>query len=171
MEETLESKVADTLLQKTREVKIGNKTYKAAPPSTATLILVSEAVSYLPKRRLSIKDIAAESLSVAKDCKYLGDIAAILILGARNITATIRTQRTERKPCFWGLFSREVTYMTDTVIDQKEKLSKEILETLSPHELNELITQLLSGMELGDFFALTTFLTEINLLRQTKVDK
>lgn len=46
---TLEEKVADTILQKSDEITIGEKTYKIAPPTTATLILASEAVSRLPK--------------------------------------------------------------------------------------------------------------------------
>ena len=36
--------------------------------------------------------------------------------------------------------------------------------------LNNLVVMLLQKMELGDFFGLTTFLTEINLLRPTKVE-
>lgn len=170
MEQTLEEKTANTILQKSREVRIGDKTYTAAQPSTATLILVSEAVSHLPKVKLNDKDIASECLSIAKDCRLLGDIAAILILGARHITETVRTPHTDEKRLFWGLIRYKQTVIREQTIDRKGALAKEILEELSPLELHSLIGNLLSGMDLADFFALTTFLTEINLLRQTKVE-
>lgn len=170
MAKTLEEKVAKTILQQATKVKIGDKEYTAAPPSIATLILVSEAVSHLPQMRLDESKIAQDSLAVAKNCKSIGDIAAILLLGARNITETITTQETQRKPCFWGLFYRTVKVSVIKEIDRKAKLSKELLETLSPSEIHALIATCLSQMELGDFFALTTFLTDINLMRQTKVE-
>ena len=170
MEQTLEQKVAETVLQKATEFKINGKTYIASPPSTATLILVSEAVSHLPHTKLDDKNIVSEVLSIAKDCRLLGDIAAILLLGARNIMETVRTQHTEREPCFWGLFKRKRTVIREEVIDRKKELSKELLENLSPSQLHSMIATLLQNLDLSDFFALTTFLTEVNLLRQTKVE-
>lgn len=170
MAQTLEDKVAKTILQQATKVKIGDKEYTAAPPSIATLILVSEAVSHLPQQRLDESKIAQESLAVAKDCKTIGDIAAILLLGARNIRETVTTQETRREPCLWGLFNRTVKVSVIKEIDRKAELSKVLLETLSPSEIHALIATCLSQMELGDFFALTTFLTDINLMKQTKVE-
>ena len=66
---TLEEKAADTILQRAAKVKIGGTEYEAAPPSIATLILVSEAVSRLPQRKLDDKSIVSECLAVAKDCR------------------------------------------------------------------------------------------------------
>lgn len=165
---TIEQRVADTILQKPNEIKVGDKTYKVAPPSIATLMLVSEAVSLLPHLKLDDKDIVRESLSVAKDCRILGDIAAILILGARHTDEKVTRVKTEEIPCLWGLFKRKRNRAV--VSDRKTELSKELLEDLSPSRLHHLITQLLSGLDLGDFFAVTTFLTEVNLMRQTKVE-
>lgn len=170
MAQTLEEKVADTILQQATKIKIGDKEYKAAPPSVATLILVSEAVSHLPQFKLDNDKIASESLAVAKDCRFLGDIAAILVLGARNITETVTTQHTVSKRRLWGLWTQKQTVSQTEEVDRKAILSKEILETYSPTQLHTLIASLLARMELGDFFALTTFLTDINLLRQTKVE-
>jgi hypothetical protein len=169
MEKAIEQKVAETILQKATEpIKVGNKTITAAPPSIATLILVSEAVSRLPHLKLDDKDIVREVLSVAKDCWSLGEIAAILILGATNVDKEIVNIRWDRKKVLWGLFSRK--RKKAIVIDRKTELAQELLEELSPAQMHHLITRLLSGLELGDFFALTTFLSEINLLRQTKVE-
>lgn len=162
MAKTIEQQVAETILQRATEVKVGDKTYHVAPPTTATLILVSEAVSQLPHLRLDDKNIVGEVLSVAKDCRVLGDVAAILILGAKGLTDTVK----RRKRFAW--FSRRAE-VTET-IDRKAELSRELLENYSPSALHNLIASLLSGMDLGDFFGLTTFLTEVNLLRQTKVE-
>ena len=74
---TIEQKTAGAILEKPVEIVIGGKTYQAAPPSTATLILVSEAVSQLPKIALDAEKIVEETLSVAKDCRILGEIVAI----------------------------------------------------------------------------------------------
>ena len=162
---TLEQKAADTILQRAAKVNIGGKEYEAAPPSIATLILVSEAVSRLPQRKLDEKSIVSECLAIAKDCRPLGDIAAILILGARHINEKANDPQTERKGLFRRLFSHKQKHIT-----KKEALAKEIIDTYTPTELHGLIAMLLQRMDLADFFALTTFLTEVNLLRQTKVE-
>lgn len=164
---TLEQKAADTILQKAAKVNIGGKEYEAAPPSIATLILVSEAVSRLPQRKLDSNNLVLESLNIAKHCNVLGDIAAILILGARHFNDIKNDPHTENKGWFRRLFSRKPKQTQRT---QGEILSQEILETYSPHKLYDLVAMLLQRMDLADFFALTTFLTEINLLRQTKVE-
>lgn len=168
MEQTIEQRVAETILQKATEIKVGDKTYTAAPPSIATLILVSEAVSHLPHIKLDDTDIVREVLSVAKDCRLLGDIAAILILGARHINDKEIRVQTEEKRYLCGLIRRK--RKTSVVTDSKTLLAQELLETVSPARMHQIITQLLSGLDLGDFFALTTFLIEINLMRQTKVE-
>ena len=164
---TLEQKAADTILQKAAKVNIGGKEYEAAPPSIATLILVSEAVSRLPHHKLDDKNLVLESLNVAKHCKVLGDVAAILILGARHFNDRQNDPHKESKGWFRRLFCGKSKQAQRT---QGETLSQEILETCSPRELYDLIAMLLQRMDLADFFALTTFLTEVNLLRQTKVE-
>lgn len=167
---TIEQKTAGAILEKPVEIVIGGKTYQAAPPSTATLILVSEAVSQLPKIALDAEKIVEETLSVAKDCRILGDIVAILILGAKNITETKRTPQIKDKRYLWGLIRVKKTVEVEEVINHKEALAREVLEELSPRELNNTVTSLLSSMNIADFFGLTTFLTEVNLLHQRKVE-
>lgn len=168
MEKTIEQQVAQTVLQQPKEIKIGDKTYKVAPPSLATLILVSEAVSHLPHIKLDDKRVMQEVLSVAKDCRELGDIAAILIIGAKHINDEVKRQQTKRKRLLWGLFSKT---RTETIIEtRKEALCRELLEDIKPSELHNIIAEILLQMEVGDFFGLTTFLTEVNLTRQTKVE-
>lgn len=167
---TIERKVADTILQKEFEVSVGGKTYKAAPASTATLILASEAVSRLPHVSLNAEKVVEESLSVAKECRSLGEIAAILILGAKGLTETVKVRQTVKKHRLWGLIRWTEDVETEKVIDRKAELAERLLEDLSPRSLNLLVAQLLQKMELGDFFGLTTFLIEVNLMRPTKVE-
>ncbi|MDR0385396.1 MAG: hypothetical protein LBH60_04905 [Prevotellaceae bacterium] len=160
MKKTVETKVAETILQKNKEIVIGNETYQVATPSTATLILASEAISRLPYINLDSENIASESLYIAKDCRILGNIIAILILGAKNLQGIRKI--TKRR--FLGILKEE----TEEIIDNEAILSKKILEEVSPKQLNELLTELLQSMEVAFFFATSTSLIEINLLRKTR---
>lgn len=169
MARTIEEKVAEAILQKDVEVTVGEKIYKAPQASTATIILVSEAISMLPHIKLNQERAAEESLCYAKDCQVLGDIAAILLLGAKKITETVKTKKTVETRRLFGLIKKSEEVEIEQVIDRKAEVAKHLLVDLSPKELNKLVAKLLQKMELGDFFALTTFLTEINLLRPTKV--
>jgi hypothetical protein len=150
--DTLETKAANTVLQQPVEVEIGGKIYLAAPPSVATLILASAAVSKFPEVSLDVEDIASESLYVAKDCEALGEIVAILILGAKGLK--------EKKKKFFGLKTAE--------IDKKSILAKEILTELTPRQLSKMLGKLLAGMDLAFFFATTNSLIKINLLQKTR---
>lgn len=150
MGKTIESKVSETILQKPEIVKIGDETFEVAPPSTATMILLSEAISKLPQIKLDEDRILTEVLAIAKDCDALGEIGAILILGAKRIN--------EKRFC--RIWRKSVS--------EKERLEKKILQELQPKELNELIAKILKGMQIGDFFGLTTSLLEVNLLRQKR---
>lgn len=151
--DTIESQVAKTILEEPISVKVGRKTYQAASPSIATLILVSEAVSRIPEAPMDGDKIVESSLAIAKDCEPVAEIAAILILGAKAIKAE------ERKP-----FSRWRRGRS-----RKYKLTQELMTDHSPAEMFMIISKLLSKMEVADFFALTTFLQGVNLLRPTKV--
>ena len=168
MEQNIETKVARTILQQPEEMTIGDKTYKIAPPSVATLILASEVVSHLPQVRLDEEKVIEETLSIAKDCRELGDLLAILILGAKHINDKVERRETQRKRHLWGLFhtTRTIT-ITETA---KESLSRELLENITPRDLNNGVAKIINMMQVGDFFGLTTFLTEINLMRPTKVE-
>ena len=160
MSETIESKVKQTILQDTTDITIGGKVYKVAPPSVATLICVSEAVSTLPAVRLDAAKVVDEVLSIAKDCRPLGEIVAILTLGAKGLTETRREVKTVEKRRFWGLIKKQ---------EQVEVVETPAETTVAePTELKELVGLLISKMEIGHFFGLTTSLTEVNLLRPTR---
>lgn len=159
-QQTIEQRVGATLLQQPRQIEVAGKTYSVAPPTIATLILASEAISLLPQERLDDNHIVEETLRIAKDCRVLGDILAILILGAKGLIEECTTEvRT-----FFGLRSRRTTQK----IDRKRELADELLETLAPRDLYRLISELLRDMQLGDFFGATTSLLEVNLTKATR---
>ena len=152
----IESKVANTILQRPQAIKIGDKTYQVAPPSTATLIIVSELVAQMPNIKLDSEDVMSESLKIAKDCKVIGGIVSVLILGAKKPK--------KKKADKWFSWFKPVK-------DTRSELAEEILECLTPIELNALVQKLLSGMEISFFFGISTFLIGINLTKETKVEE
>lgn len=160
MAKKIERKVADTILQQSRQIEVNGVVYDVAPPSVATLILVSALAAELPNVELNPEDILKESLFVAKDCQVLGDIVAVMILGAKGIT---QTRRIKKKRCF-GLWS--VT--TEVEVNRQNELAEVIRQNLSPKQLSNLIGELLVGMEISDFFGLTTSLISVNLVRETR---
>ena len=160
-EKTIEQAVAETILEKRQKINIGGKQYDIAPPSIATLILVSEAIARLPKQDFNPEKIVQESLNYAKHSRILAEIAAIIILGARQCLGREKDRQEHSK---WRLFRRN-RHTRDV-----KRLTDEIIFNMSPRELNTLFARVLKTMELSDFFGLTTFLTEINLLQQTIVE-
>lgn len=149
--QTIETKVSKAILQQNEPLFIGRRMYRVAPPSTATLIMVSEEISKLPKKQLNSEKIVEESLAIAKECRVLGDIVAILVLGARRASNN-----------WFASLLRGF---------KRQRLARRVLEQYSPKELHALLARLLQGLDVADFFALTTFLLEINLLSPTKVEK
>jgi hypothetical protein len=166
--ETIQQQVAETLLQQEEIINIGDKQYAIAPPSIATLVLASEVVSKLPHVKLDEERIMEGTLAIAKDCAILGDLAAVLVLGAKHIKDEVAIRKIEEKRHLWGLYkTKEITI---TTISKREQLAKELMEDLTPREMQNLIAQIIAKMQVGDFFGLTTFLIEITLTQPTKVE-
>lgn len=159
---TIEQKVSREILQKPEEIKVGGRTYLFYPPSTATLIMASEAVSELPKLELDKENIVSETLRVAKDCRKIGEILAIFLLGAKRIREEEKTAQNGWKGLIRRLFGRGRHNAVD-------ELASRLLEELSPKELQSLTVQLITRMQTIDFFGLITFLIESNMTRPTKV--
>lgn len=141
---TSEKKIADTLLENSERVVIDGVDYAIAPPTLATLMMISAEVSTLPTFQ-SDGDILKQVMLKAKDCRALARIAAIAILGAKKIKAQSFYKKNEL-----------------------DKLTSVIEESCTLSELNMLIANLLLKMQIGDFFACTTSLVEANLLKPTK---
>ena len=162
MSQTVEDRVAETVLQTPKTIDIGGKRLTVAPPSVATLILASQAISKLPQKELDSKRIVEEVLHIAKDCAIIGEICAILILGAKAIKG-IENERQKRRFC---LFRRKHNANTQ---NPKEELAEWLLQELNAAQLNRLLLDLLKDFNVGDFFGITTFLIGVNILSPTKV--
>lgn len=164
--ETIESRVASAILEKPTKVVINGKEYKIGAPSLATLIMVSEIISTLPivNKTTNDEEKTYSVLHYAKDFKALADIAAVLILGAKNLIQKEETTITKRY--LFGLIKRK--YKTSRIIDKKAELAKEILLNVSPSQLFDTIINRLKENEVGIFFVITTSLSEANLLAPTK---
>jgi hypothetical protein len=165
---TIEQQVAGTLLEREDTITYRDREYTIAPPSVATLVLASEVVSKLPHVKLDEEHVVEDSLRIAKDCTLLGDLAAVLLLGAKHIDDKVKSPQIEEKRLLWGLF--RIHRNTQKTITRREQLAKELLEELTPTELGNLLARVIQKMQIADFFGLTTFLTEINLTRPTKVE-
>ncbi len=163
MEQTTEAKVAQTVLQEPTQVTVGDRTFDVAPPTLKTLILASAAISQLPQEQLDHDHIVQETLYIAKNCAVLGDVAAILILGAKGLKETV----TRPRKGLLGLLG----FKHKVVIDRQAELANYLLENLSAKSLRDVIMSLVQKLQLGDFFGLTTFLIDLNLLRPTKVEE
>ena len=92
------------------------------------------------------------------------DLSAVLILGAKNLIE-YRTIVQEKRYLF-GLIRRKTE--TTIKVDKKAELAKIILENVSPTTLFNVVVQRLQDMEIGSFFAITTSLSEANILKPTK---
>lgn len=154
MSTSVQAKVADTIMQKQLEVKLGGRIYRVAPPSIGTLILVSDMISQLPEETPTRKGREKEDiLAIAKDFGLVHEIMAILILGAKEINyagKNLFVARHRKKK-----YSRLVNKLRDTV---------------SPEEAARVIIPMLDSLQLKDFFVVTTFLQGINLTKPTKVE-
>ena len=144
---TMEREVAETILQKKQTITIGRRRYKVAQPTAATLILMSAEVSDLPEgmRIASGEDYFFATLRNAKDCKAVGRILATMMIGASPwlLVQMVRRVRIRIR-------------------------GRKLLARHSPRQLNAANTELLRGMQVADFFALTAFLSGQNIIKETK---
>lgn len=154
---TTEKKVADALLQREQEITLSGKVYKVAPPSMATLVLVSECMAELPDELFAATgddvNLTIEALRSARYARPIGKAIATLVLGAKRI----------RRDAF---LSRCIHWVRHT--STLDCLSQKVLESFPPSELSSVFLQLVSRMEVGDFFALTAFLQGLRVTQPTR---
>ena len=148
MSKIIEEKTAAAIMQHDELVKIGRRTYKVARPSVGTLVMASAAVAKLPRVMMNPDTALEDVLRVAKDCRPIGEVIAIIVLGAKGMM--------HPGPLRW-LKKRRI-----------RNLQERILSDITPSELNTMTMSLFNSMQVVDFFGLTAFLTEVNMTRATK---
>ena len=135
--QTIESATADAVLERVKAITIGGVEYIVAPPTLATLILVSEEVSYLPNLDIREDNILEDTLRVARYYHGLADIAAILILGAQRLEVEeIVTKRV------LGLFPRT----RKVKVNMKQRIAEAMLN-VEIKELSNAVGQMLSMLQ------------------------
>lgn len=153
---SIEKRVEKVILEEPTEIEIGGLTFEVPPVTFATLIMFSEVVSDvdLPDYDLGEDGDGTWKVAIreAGKAEVIADALAVLILGAKRI-------KEER---YWHEYKRGK--MT------REKLRGHILLNSTPREALLTLMLLIKEMYLGDFFALTTSLAEINLLKPKKTE-
>ncbi len=162
---TIEQRVAAAILEKaTNSIEIGGEVYPLGDPCMATLILVSELISTMPTvEKVPKEQIVYSALHYAKDFKSLGELCAILVLGAGHLTEEREITEYER---FLGVFRRKV--VRKVVIDKKASIAREISLNVRPSVVFNCIIQRLQDMEVAHFFSIITSLSEANILKPTR---
>jgi len=148
---------ADVILEKRKTYIIGGKEYEVAPPS---LGLIIEASGLIPDG-LTIDDsrepekAIGEMLKKGKYMAWIGDLAALLILGEGEHKEEV----VEKK--FFGLITRK------KIVDRRAELARECRK-MKPMELFKMVAQGLFHQDVDGFFVLTTFLLGANLVAPTR---
>ena len=161
MAKKIEQQVADTILQRTRKKTIAGVEYEIRPPTVETVILMSELIAELPKINHKAQgwEKVTEMLKAGRNCRILGDIVALQILGPKELTE----ERIVEKKYFFGLIRQKET----VVVNKQKELAKILLTELEPEELRAIHLELLTNMQVGSFFSFTASLAEVNLLKPT----
>jgi hypothetical protein len=156
--EKIEKKVAETLLEKCTKIVLGGKEYEIAPPTIATMVLVSEKISELPtfdyKNITAGEEVFFATLSDASKCGKIADIVAILIVGARKYKKSLERGLLRR------MFGRKSEF---------DRIRDLVMET-SPSDIDGILGLCLKGLQVGDFFGIITFLNRVNLTKKTKLE-
>lgn len=152
----IEKKVATAILQTPLTITLGGVVYDVPQPTIGTLVMASARISQLPTLELDADKLLSTVLASAKDCKCIGEIVGILILGAKEIK-----ERARKTPT---IFHKKKTE-EDIIVSFGEK----ILNNSKPSEVVEAIMTIFKHAEIADFFQLTTFLQGVNLTKPTKV--
>ncbi len=162
----IEQQVAEAILQKaTTSIDIDGHTFEVAPPTPATLILVSAITSEMPAIDKKTDNILFETLRTAKDAEAIGKIAATLIIGAKRIREDRRIKVATKRKWSW----RRLRFETeDETMTELEYVTRAVLEEISPAQLSQVISQRFLDMQVADFFGLTTSLSEINITKRTR---
>lgn len=161
----MEQRAADTLLQTPARVRLGGRDFSAAPPSVATLARLSGVVSGLPRFDAGLFAAGGDGggderflqrvIANAEGCGALGEAVAVLLLGARGFDR--RAGRGWGRWRFWARGGGET---------EGQRLGRWLYEHATPRELYTAFARLIGGMQVTDFFALTAFLHEANMLRR-----
>lgn len=153
MAKSIRKKTAEAILETPTRVKVGEKEYEVAPPTCATLIEVSRRMPDVPLVE-TMGDMVNEVLASARDSRPIFEIVAVLILGAKEV------RRGEKVKVGKWPFRQTKSRL--------ELLTEELMDECSPSEIKAMCAEILSRMEVKDFFEFTASLQEVSLIQMTR---
>lgn len=172
MKETIESRVAQAILQQAEEVTVGGITYRVEQPTLATLAMLSGLVSTLPDYDMGQSVIANVLAHAGQAAGTLARIAALLILGAARVrecrTATLETTTMHRRWSWRRMRRTDTPQVERRTVSEYDRLAHDLEQGTSPADINSIITKRLCDMQVGDFFAVTASLKGQNILAATR---
>lgn len=163
---TPEEKATKTINEELKSVTIGGTTYTAKPATLATLIEVGAIASTIPTddEQGGEETAIAYTLRNAREASKVTSIIATLIIG-------IEPQR-ERKGLKGILIPRRLRNAKETKNRRQIKeLTHQLNKKLTPSTAYKALIDLLPLMEIEHFFALSTFLHQMNTIPARKVEE
>lgn len=165
---TPEHETAKTILQDPIPFEIAGVTYQVPQPTAATLAMVSSEVSKLNlvsepieggNENRAVGMVITDGSKMKEICRVL----AIIILGAKRI----RDNASNESTVFSRVYNRIKQFFKPekSVVDN---LAEEIMYEASAEQLNRLLSQAFTHLDLGFFFETTIFLKSLNLTKATK---
>ena len=132
-------KVSESINEDKIPIKVGNRTYQCDVCSVEAIIRISAMIpeDIIINRKANIVD---EVFRIAKDCGFLNEMMALLIIRKTGLFPELRRKRmAEHYPC-----------------------------VKSPSQMYNDLKMLIGTEEIPSFFEITTFLLETNILKPTR---
>ena len=149
MKKTIEEQTSALINDTPTTITIDGTRYKVTPPTLAKLANISSEVAQLELTGIEPTDIVGGALREAKHAREIARVISTVIEGPTN---------------------RESIFKRIRNVLRRETLADKIYRSVTPAEANEILSEALKTLQLGDFFGLTTFLGGLNITRQTKVE-
>lgn len=148
----IETQTSQLLNDTPTTIVVGGATYQIAPPTFANLAKISSEIAQLDIGSIDPAQLAEGVLREARHGYRLARIIA---------TAIEETERPTRLQHLWRKLRQRITRTT---------LADRIYQTATPSEATQAFAEILQTLQLGDFFAFTTFLSGARITRATKVE-
>ena len=151
----IETQTSNLLNDTPTTIVIGGATYQIAPPTFANLARISSEIAQLEIGTIDPEHLAEDVIREARHGYQLARIIATAI------------EETERKTWYerlWDKLRQRITRTTRTTLTDR------IYRTATPSEATQAFAEILQTLQLGDFFAFTTFLSGARITRATKVE-
>lgn len=148
----IETQTSNLLNDTPTTIVLGGATYQIAPPTFANLARISSEIS-----KLEIGTIDPEHLAedVIREARHGYQLARIIATAIEETELATWYQR------MWRKIRERITRTT---------LTDRIYRTATPSEATQAFAEILQTLQLGDFFAFTTFLAGARVTRATKVE-